>query len=80
MLYLLPFCWKERNVLHISKIVIFIALEEVVLFFGSNIKCFEYLKLIASNVLRSQLDTGKLFYYQWPAFYHTLSLVILRDK
>ena len=56
------------------------ALEDVIQFFGSNNKCFGYLKLSASNVLRCQSHTGELFYYQWPGFYHTLSLVIFHGK
>ena len=54
--------------------------EDVIQFSGSNIECFEYLKSCASNVLRHQSCTGKLFYYQWPGFHHRLLLVILRGR
>ena len=53
--------------------VLFIAVEEVIQFFGSNIKHFEYLKSGTLNVVRREL-----FYYQWPGFHRTLLLVILR--
>ena len=49
-------------------------------FFGSNIKCFEYLQSYAANVLQHQSCTGKLFYYQWPGFHYTLLLVILHGR
>ena len=52
----------------------------MVQFFESNIKCFEYLKSYASNILRRQSCTGKLLYYEWPGFHHILLLVILHGK
>ena len=44
-------------------------------FFGSNIKCFEYLKSCTLNVLRCHSHTGELFYYQWPGFHYTLLFI-----
>ena len=79
MFFLMSCSWKEIVASYISRINSnFIVVEDVIQFFESNIKCFEYLKSFALNVLMHQSCMGELFYYKWSGFYHTL--IMLRGK
>ena len=76
MFFLLSCSWKAKVVSYLSETIV---VEDVIQFFGSNIKCFEYPESCASNILRRQSRTGELMHSR-PGFHHILILVNLRGK